>query len=99
MTLPQIDGYWRTFSNMPPNQRYLPPTPPQRRIFQALDVGKAFDVFSDWNPPLSLKQIQRKTAFLVATATAKRASELASLRCSASFMIAFFGNKIHPILS
>ena len=60
--------------------------PPHRRVFQSWDVGKAFNVFSDWSSPLTLKQLQRKTAFLLAMATAKRPSELASLQCSASFM-------------
>ena len=45
-----------------------------------------FAVFSAWEPPLNFKQLQRKAAFLVAMATARRPSELASLRCSPAFM-------------
>jgi hypothetical protein len=60
--------------------------PPTRKIYDAWDVGKVFKVFTPWPYPLSLKQLQRKTAFLVAMATSRRPSELASLRCSSSFM-------------
>ena len=60
--------------------------PPTRKIYDAWDVGKVFKVFTSWPCPLSLKQLQRKAAFLVAMATSRRPSELASLRCSSSFM-------------
>ena len=49
-------------------------------------MGKVFKVFTSWPYFLSLKQLQRKAAFLVAMATSRRPSELASLRCSPSFM-------------
>ena len=60
--------------------------PPRRKMYHSWDVGKVFEVFVAWAPPLSFKQLQRKTAFLVAMATSRRPSELASLRCSAAFM-------------
>ena len=61
--------------------------PPTRRLYQSWDVGAVFAVFAEWNLPLDFSQIQRKAAFLLAVASARRPSELASLRCSAAFMI------------
>ena len=60
--------------------------PPTRRLYQSWDVGAVFAVFAEWNLPLDFSQIQRKAAFLLAVASARRPSELASLRCSAAFM-------------
>ena len=88
MTLPHIDG-------APVGEHQLVcrlikgifhQRPPQRRVYQPWDVGKVLAVFSSWSSPLDFKQLQRKTAFLIAMATARRPSELASLRCSPAFM-------------
>ena len=61
--------------------------PPHRRLFQAWDVGKVFTVFSALKSPLDFRHLLRKTAFLLAMASARRPSELASLRCAPAFMI------------
>ena len=88
MTLPHIDGV--AIGEHPLICRLIKgifnKRPPTRRAFDAWDVSKVFKVFSSWPAPLSLKQTQRKAAFLVAMATARRPSELSSLQCSASFM-------------
>ena len=90
MTLPHLDNF--SIGEHPVISRLIKGIfhrrPPSRRIFQTWDVGKVFDVFLEWSTPLSFKQLQRKLAFLIAMATAKRPSELASLRCSAAFMTA-----------
>ena len=88
MTLPRMDG-------LPVGEHRLVcrlikgifhQRPPQRRVYQPWDVGKVLAVFSAWTPPLNFKQLQRKAAFLIAMASARRPSELASLRCSPAFM-------------
>ena len=61
--------------------------PPSRRVFHPWRINDVFDVFRAWSPPLSLRQLQRKAAFLLAIASARRPSELSSLRFSESFMI------------
>ena len=93
MTLPHFDGV--AVGDHPLIGRLIKGVfnqrPPSRRIYDAWDVGKAFQVFADWIPPLSMKQVQRKAAFLIAMATARRPSELSSLQCSASFMTTTVG--------
>ena len=88
MTLPHIDGV--AIGEHPLICRLVKgifnKRPPARRVYDAWDVSKVFNVFSSWSAPLSLEQSQRKAAFLVAMATARRPSELSSLQCSASFM-------------
>ena len=61
--------------------------PPTRRLFQSWDVGKVFEVFTSLPSPLDFEHLQRKSAFLIAMASAKRPSELALLKCSSNFMI------------
>ena len=61
--------------------------PPSRRFFPSWDVSSAFAVFSSLASPLDFFDAQRKCAFLLALASARRPSELASLRCDAAYMI------------
>ena len=60
--------------------------PPQRRLYEAWDAGKVFATFSS-SSSSSFDEAQRETAFLFAMATSRRPSEIASLKCSPSFMI------------
>ena len=61
--------------------------PPQRRFFPSWNVASVFAVFASAPLPLDFFTMQRKVAFLLAIASSRRPSELASLRCSAAFMI------------
>ena len=60
--------------------------PPSRRVFQEWNVGDVLDVFRSWQSPVPHRRLQRKCAFLLAIASSRRPSELASLRFSDSFM-------------
>ena len=61
--------------------------PPSRRFFPSWNVSSAFAVLSSLASPLDFCDAQRKCAFLLALASARRPSELSSLRCDAAFMI------------
>ena len=58
---------------------------PTRRFFASWDVAVVFTVFSS-SLPLDFVAFQRKLALLLAMASLRRPSELASLRCSPAFM-------------
>ena len=60
--------------------------PPSRRVFQEWNVGDVLDIFRSWQSPIPHRRLQRKCAFLLAIASSRRPSELASLRFSDSFM-------------
>ena len=57
--------------------------PPSRRLFQSWDVAK---VFASFPTSLDFAALQEKTAFLLAMASSRRPSELATLRCDDHFM-------------
>ena len=61
--------------------------PPRRRLFPSWDAGAIFAVFNSWTRPLAPFQLLRKCAFLLAMASARRPSELASFKFSSNFMI------------
>ena len=61
--------------------------PPTRRFFPSWDVAAVFAVFASSPLPLDFATFQRKVAFLLAMASSRRPSEVASLRCSSAFMI------------
>ena len=89
MTLPKVDGFPVGEHNLVKRliKGVFRHRPPSRRLFPSWDVAKVFEVFTSFQPPLGFDQLQRKTAFLLAMASARRPSELASLKCSPSFMI------------
>ena len=88
-TLPPLDGH--DVGHHPLISRLIrgifQRRPPQRRFFQSWNVASVFAVFSSSPLPLDFVMLQRKLAFLLAMASSRRPSELASLRCSAAFMI------------
>ena len=53
-------------------------------MFESWNVSKVFDALPS---PSSLKDAQKRCAFLLAMASSRRPSELASLKCSPEFMI------------
>ena len=60
--------------------------PPSRRLFPSWDVASVFAIFDAMAPPLDFISLQRRCAFFLAMASARRPSELAALRCDAAFM-------------
>ena len=60
--------------------------PPVRRAFPLWNPDDVFCLFSQWPRPLPFLAILQKTAFLVAMATCRRPSEIASLRVDSYFM-------------
>ena len=60
--------------------------PPVRRVFPLWNPDDVFCLFSQWSRPLPFQAILQKTAFLVAMATCRRPSELASLRVDSHYM-------------
>ena len=87
-TLPTFDGF--SIGNHPLVSRLVKGVfqkrPPSRRIFQPWNVGDVLNVFRAWTSPLTLQQLQRKAAFLLAIASSRRPSELSSLRFSANYL-------------
>ena len=57
--------------------------PPSRRLFHSWDVAKVFSSFPSSN---DFAVLQEKAAFLIAMASSRRPSELATLRCDSQFM-------------
>ena len=84
--LPDFDGH--SVGNHPTVARLLKGVfnrrPPSRRLFQSWDVSK---VFSSFSASSDFADLQQKAAFLIAMASSRRPSELATLRCDAAFMI------------
>ena len=60
--------------------------PPTRRLFPSWNAGSVIQMFKDWSSPHSLHNQIRKTAFLLAMASTRRPSELASLKVSETFL-------------
>ena len=60
--------------------------PPERRVFPIWNPDDVFSLFSRWARPLPLRDVLQQTAFLVAMATCRRLSELASLRVDSGHM-------------
>ena len=60
--------------------------PPPRRVFPLWNPDDVFCLFSRWPRPLPIIAVLQKTAFLVAMATCRRPSEIASLRVDINFM-------------
>ena len=58
--------------------------PPSRRLFETWDVAAVVAVFPA--SPSDFLSAQRKAAFLIALASSRRPSEVASLRCDAAYM-------------
>ena len=61
--------------------------PPTRRLFASWNVATVFSVFSGSQNSLDFIGHQRKLAFLLAMASSRRPSEVASLRSGPAFMI------------
>ena len=57
--------------------------PPSRRMFQSWNVTSVFEKLP---PPDTFVIAQRRCAFLLAMASSRRPSEIASLKCSTAFM-------------
>ena len=87
-TLPSIEGF--PIGRHPLVSRLMRGVflrrPPSRRVFQEWNVGDVLDVFRSWDSPIPHRHLQRKCAFMLAMASSRRPSELASLRFSDSFM-------------
>ena len=60
--------------------------PPARRVFPIWNPDDVFSLFSQWTRPLPLRDVLLQTAFLVAMASCRRLSELASLRVDSGHM-------------
>ena len=84
--LPSYDGH--SVGSHPTVSRLLKGVfhcrPPSRCLFQSWDVAK---VFSSLSTASDFAAVQRKVAFLLAMASSRRPSEMASLRCDAAVMI------------
>ena len=88
MTLPIIDGL--PVGQHPLVSRLMKGVynqrPPTRRLFPSWDAGAVIQMFRAWPSPHSLHDQIRKSAFLLAMASTRRPSELASLRVSDNFL-------------
>ena len=83
--LPPIDGF--SIGNHPTVSRLIrgifQNRPPSRRMFQSWNVTSVFEKLP---PPDTFVNAQRRCAFLLAMASSRRPSEIASLKCSTAFM-------------
>ena len=61
--------------------------PPTRRFFPSWNVAAVFAVFSSSRLPFGYIDLQRKLAFLLAMASSRRPSEVASLCCGSAYMV------------
>ena len=59
--------------------------PPSRRLYPSWKVADVVSVFDGWPSPPPLKDLIRKTAFLLAMASTRRPSEISSFRVSPQF--------------
>lgn len=88
MTLPLVDGVH--FGQHPLIVRLMKGVhnqrPPSRRLFPSWDASLVVQLFRSWPSPPPLHLQIRKTAFLLAMASTRRPSELASLKVSKSFL-------------
>ena len=60
--------------------------PPSRRFFPSWKASSVFTCFPSWSSPLSSDLVRKKLALLLAMTTARRPAEIASLKCSPSFL-------------
>ena len=60
--------------------------PASRRLYPSWDAGKVISLLRDFPSPAPFHLLIRKTAFLIAMASTRRPSELASLRISPNFL-------------
>ena len=87
MTLPQVDG--APTGQHPMVKRLMKGVfnqrPPSRRLYPSWNASDVVKIFEEWPSPPQFKDLIRKTAFLLAMASARRPSELASFRISPQF--------------
>ena len=90
MTLPCIEGF--AAGQHPTIKRLMKGVfnkrPPSRRLYPSWKASDIVRVFEEWPSPPPFKDLLRKTAFLLAMASARRPSELASFRISPQFFSA-----------